>query len=48
MEFTQNELGQRDIINRIITLTKRVSDTILNQLVKLWSSHRTTEVNVAS
>ena len=30
MEFTQNDWGQREIINIIITLNKQGSDTILN------------------
>ena len=28
MDFTQNDWGQRDIINRIMKLNKRGSDTI--------------------
>ena len=48
MDFTQNDWGQRDIINRIMKLNKRGSDTILNQLVKWWSSHEMTEFSVTS
>ena len=48
MDFVLNDWGQRYIINRITTLTKQVSDMILNQFVKWWSSHKMTEVKVTS
>ena len=37
MELTQNDWGQHDIINRIIILTKRGSNTTSNKFVKVWS-----------
>ena len=46
MEFTQNDWGQRDIINITTTLTKRGSDTILNKFLKWRSSLKMTKVNM--
>ena len=34
MDFTQNDWGQRDIINKVIILTKRVTDKIHAVILK--------------
>ena len=44
MEFTQNDLGQHEIINKIIILNKRGSDMIHDVITKKYQKYFTTTI----
>ena len=44
MEFTQNDWGQRDIINKIVILTKRGTDTIHAVIPEKYQKYPSTTI----